>query len=125
MLTVTIAVICYYDLIFHPQTLDHVDNIRGLLLFRCTVAFESALIGQFVFVGMLFGAITLANLADRFGRKRVILLGTLGTAIFGVLSGTESIVYGQCGRFCCSLSMTVDIARRQDCVPLTYLLYTH
>ena len=49
---------------------------------------ESALVGQGVFIGMLFGATTLATLSDKYGRKVVIVWGTLGTAIFGVLSGT-------------------------------------
>merc|ERR1719295_1379591 len=48
---------------------------------------EAALVGQGVFIGQLFGATTMATLADRYGRKKVIVFGTLGTAIFGVLSG--------------------------------------
>lgn len=48
---------------------------------------ESSLIGVSVFIGMLLGATSLAVLSDKYGRKKIITVGTLSTAIFGVLSG--------------------------------------
>mmetsp|Transcript_10451 Transcript_10451/g.15705 ORF Transcript_10451/g.15705 Transcript_10451/m.15705 type:complete len:491 (+) Transcript_10451:28-1500(+) len=48
---------------------------------------QSSLIGVSVFIGMLLGATTLAVLSDKFGRKKIVFVGTLCTAIFGVLSG--------------------------------------
>eukprot|EP01083_Nonionella_stella_P003175 9057_1 len=47
----------------------------------------SSFIGVSVFIGMLLGATTLAILSDIYGRKRIIFIGNLCTAIFGVLSG--------------------------------------
>ena len=48
---------------------------------------ESSLIGVSVFIGMLLGATSLASLSDKYGRKKIITIGTVSTAIFGVLSG--------------------------------------
>ena len=47
----------------------------------------ASFVGAIVFFGMLIGGTALSILADKFGRRRVVITANAGCAVFGFLSG--------------------------------------